>query len=165
MKKHFKVIILTPIIIVLLFALLFGYNILFGGYNYETDIDCVNNTIFDYQVDNVIYKYENEKNEILLYNSKSGRVFQCLLKKRKNLDKIEYKLKYSATAVPITYHKEWAEVDKNLRYIFTDYENDIEDIDCDGFEPIGTKIYYHLSDGTEESCWIYVIDETNMDKK
>ena len=134
----------------------------FGGYNYTSDIECVNSDSDDtFYIENVIFKYENDKKEFIIYNNPDDIICQFILKKREFLGETKYKSWImEMPAPPITYHKEWTEIDKNLRYIFVDYENDIEDIDCQGFEPVGTKIYYTIANGKQESCWIYIIDES-----
>lgn len=161
MKKFIKTIILVPIIIVISFIIIFGINYIFGGYNYESDIDCINHYVgYEYQVNTVLYKYDNNNKEILLYNSNNGTFFNCILDKKNKNGKTLYKFNKSSNTPPITWNTEWNEIDKNLKFIFVDYENDIEDIDCMGYEPQGTKIYYKLANGKEESCWIYIIDKT-----
>lgn len=57
----------------------------------------------------------------------------------------------------VHWYKEWNEVDKHLKYIFVDFENDIENIDCGGYTPIGTRVNYQLRNGDKESCWIYIL--------
>lgn len=161
MKKFLKVIVLLLLTIVIFPLLILGSDYLFGGYNYESDIDCINDYVgFGYQVNKVLYKYENENKEILLYESNNGTFFNCILEKKSKNNKYLYRFKKSSNTPPITWNKEWEEVDKNLKYIFVDYQDDIKDIDCMGYEPEGTKIYYKLEDGKEESCWIYIIDKS-----
>lgn len=137
------------------------YNNLFSGYNYGSDLDCIKYHSFkNHDAQTIVFKYENKKREIILFNTQDNFFYNCILDKKQKNGKTMYRLNCKSNTPPITYHTEWTEVDKNLRYIFVDYENDIEDIDCQGFEPIGTKIYYTIANGEQKSCWIYIIDES-----
>ncbi len=165
MKKFLKIIFITPVTIIMLFVIIVILNIVFGGYSFESDIDCVNSSFNNaFTLETIVYKYENNSNELLIYNSSDNEIFEAVLNKKQVLGKTKYKLKKSSTSAPITYNKNWTEVNRNLRYIFVDYEEDIKNIDCEGYEPVGTKIYYKLPNGEEKSCWIYIIDETKTDE-
>ena len=162
MKNNKK---LKIVSVVFLFVILISM-ILYNNDNFDSDIECINNYVgYNYQVEDVIFKYESEKKEIVLYSSNNGTFFNCLLDKRKIFNRTVYRLDKNSNTPPITWYKEWVELDKKTRYIFLDYEKDIEKVDCNGFEPVGTKIHYRLLNGDEESCWIYVIDETKQEKK
>lgn len=165
MKKFLKVIALFLLIVVVFPLLILGIDSIFGGYNYKTDIDCVNSRVgYGFQVKTVLYKYENEDKEILLYEPNNGTFFNCVLGKKSKNGEDLYRFEKGSNTPPITWFKEWVEVDKNLQYIFVDFQDDIEDIDCMGYEPEGAKIYYKIATGEEESCWIYVIDKTKSEK-
>ncbi|MDE5984759.1 MAG: hypothetical protein K2H13_05850, partial [Eubacterium sp.] len=141
LKKAILYLIMIPFLIIILFVFSFIVQLFFGGYNYTSDIECVNSSK-SFHIEEVVFKYENDKKEFIIYNDSNYDVCQSILKKREFLGETKYKHWISETAGPITYYTEWTEIDKNLRYICVDYENDIEDIDCQGFEPVGTKIYY-----------------------
>ena len=161
MKKFLKTTFFILITIIVLFAIIVILNTIFGGYTFETDIDCVNsNYNNEFNLETIVFKYENNYKEILIYNSSNNEIFECVLDKKQFLGKTKYRLKKSSTSAPVTYHKNWNEVNSNLRYIFVDFEEDIKDVECEGYEPVGTKIYYKIPTGEEKSCWIYVIDKT-----
>lgn len=153
------------ITIIVSFVIIVTLNIVFGGYNFKSDIDCVNSSyissyINESNLETIVFKYENDRKEILIYNSSNNEIFECILDKKQFSGETKYRLRKSSTSAPITYRKNWTEVNSNLRYIFVDFEEDIKDVDCEGYNPIGTKIYYKIPNGEEKSCWIYVIDET-----
>lgn len=161
MKKFFKTTFFMLITIIVLFAIIVILNTVFGGYNFKSDIDCVNSKYNnEFNLETIVFKYENNCKEILIYNSSNNEIFECILDKKQFLGETKYRLRKSSTSAPVTYYKNWTEVNSNLRYIFVDFEEDIKDVECEGYNPIGTKIYYKIPNGEEKSCWIYVIDET-----
>lgn len=146
---------------VLFFIVVLIIHNIFGGYNYMTDIECIEyNSFENFDVKTMVFKYENSRSEIIFFNTENNLFYTCYLDKKLKNGKTMYRMKSKSNMPPITYHTEWTEVDKNLRYIFVRYEKDIEDIDCQGFEPVGTKIYYTIANGERKSCWIYIIDES-----
>lgn len=159
LRKTILYLIMIPIILVflLIFSLLVQF--FWSGYDYTSDIECVNSSKY-FECKEIVFKYENDKKVFLIYNDSNNIVYQCILNKRKFLEETKYKLLINRTAAPTPFLKEWTEIDQDLRFIFVDYENDIEDIDCQGFEPVGTKIYYNIANGEQKSCWIYIIDES-----
>ncbi|MCM1115464.1 MAG: hypothetical protein NC397_08215 [Clostridium sp.] len=161
MKKSFKCILLFLLAIIVLFIMLFSLNYFFGGYSYNNDIECLNHYMSqDCQIKEIVYKYENEDNEILLYNSNNGMFFNCILDKKSNSNVTKYRLNHNSNSTPVTWNNEWEEIGGKLKYIFVKYEDDIKNIDCGDCSPLGTKINYKLMNGEEKSCWIYIIDRT-----
>lgn len=161
MKKFLKTAFFILITIIVSFVIIVISNIIFGGYNFKSDIDCVNSSyINEFNLETIVFKYENDCKEILIYSSSNNMIFECILDKKQFSGETKYKLRKRSTSALNTYYKNWTEVNSNLRYIFVDFEEDIKDIECEGYNPIGTKIYYKIPNGEEESCWIYVIDET-----
>ena len=61
---------------------------------------------------------------------------------------------------PVTYHTEWNKVNKDLLFIYVHYKDDIKNIDCMGYEPVGSQIVYNNSANETKYCWLYVIDKT-----
>lgn len=160
MKIKLKSII--PITLILLICVgAFVTNFFLGGYVYNSDIESINDNYKNgFELKTIIYKYENNDKEILIYNSVNNNVIQCILQKKTFWGKTKYKLCISSTAVPITHRNKWTVVDKDLKYIFVDYQEDIKDINCENLDPQGTKILYELPNGESKSCWIYIVDET-----
>lgn len=151
--------------IVLAFTTLFSAHILFGGYDYESDIECINDlsnndsNLIDDKVDNVVFRYKTGGKELLLYNSADGEFFTSILDYKEKNGKTYYQNWISETKPPITYHTEWEKVSDDFYYIYVKYEEDMEEIDCMGYEPVGTEIYYKLPYGKTERCYIYIIDK------
>ncbi len=165
MKKVLKFLIVFILTFSIQIAIFILWYALDGRYIYESPYEYVKtnsecNEIYDSRFEKEVFLYENDDNVIYLYNSPSNEFFTYIFDVKEKDGKKYYSLNYGGTMLPITWNKEWEEVDKNLKYIFVDYQDDIKDIDCMGYEPEGTKIYYKLEDGKEESCWIYIIDKS-----
>jgi len=128
---------------------------------YTSDIDCVNDTgMLVPKIEKVIYKYETNHRELLLYNSSDGEFNRYVLKKIKIGNKNFYKYASYNNMPPIEWDAKWTRITRNLKYIFVQYKDDIEDFDCEGYTPEGTKIHYVIASGEEDWCWIYIIDKT-----
>lgn len=162
MKKKFKH--YAPLIItILLFISFISIYVVLSGYKYNSDIECINSVSKGdeyFELEKVLFKFENDKKELIFYNSKNNYVITCELYKKEIFGEQKYKFKTSSTSGLNPLKKEWQAFDENIEYIFVQYERDIEDIDCKGYTPVGTKIPHKISTGEETSCWIYVIDKS-----
>lgn len=159
--KHYSPLIITVCFIIFIIVI----SVLFSGYKYNSDIECINSVASGdefFEINNVLFKFENKSKELVFYNSKDDYVIQCSLRRKEIFGKIKYKFITSSNSGLNYYIKEWQCFDKNIEYIFVKYEDDIKNIDCKGYKPVGTKINYKNGDGKETSCWIYVIDKTKQ---
>lgn len=159
MKRKILISVSICLSIVLMF-LVFSY-IYINGYRFESDIECVNyNMPYISQYSKTIYKYENDDCEILIYNSNDGNIFELTMIKKTINDNVKYKFhSQNATSLP-TSNYEWTEVNEDVKYIYLDLYEDIENIDCGGYQPVSEKIEYTYQNGEKDSCWIFVIDKT-----
>lgn len=145
-------------IVLMLFVFSYTY---VNGYRFESDIECVNyNTPSVSQYGKTIYKYENDACEILIYKSNDGTIFESTMHKKIINGKVKYKFhSQNSTSLPTTFY-EWTKVNEDVKYIYLDLYEDIEKVDCGGYEPASEKIEYTYKDGEKDSCWIFVIDKT-----
>ncbi len=153
----------TPLIIMicLLISFISGYVVL-SDYKYDSDVDCIT-TVTEYkfsEYDKTLCKIEGENKEVLFYRGKNNLLFRCDLKKKSFLGKTKYKFEMNQSNGVNFLSKEWIELDDNVKYIAVKYKDDILEIDCGEYEPIGIKINYENINGEKISCWIYVIDKT-----
>lgn len=178
MKKAIKITLITIALLLaavlsvfFAFATMFSAHIAFGGYDYESDIECINDlnnngsSLIDDKVDDVVFRYKTGGKELFLYNSADGEFFTSILDYKEKNGKTYYRNRITKTEPPITYHTEWEKVSDDFYYIYVDYEKDLEEIDCMGYEPVGTEIYYKLPYGRTERCYIYVIDKNAQQQK
>lgn len=161
MKKFFKIILVIFLIICILCVLIF-INSRFGGYKYVSDMDCINsyaNSLMEF--DKLIYKYENDDTELIIYSASNGDYCTCYMNKKTKKNQVYYKYKFLTDLIaPVTYHTEWNKVNDDLYFIYVDYEDDIEEIDCCGYTPVGTRLEYTNAAGEFDIFWIYVVDRT-----
>lgn len=140
--------------------LIVGIWMIFGGYTADTDIEAIDRILVE-PCETVLFRYETDKKEILLYKSKSNDTYECILDKRTIFGITKYRNHEAWTSGLIDYNGNWNIVDKKLRYAIVDDEDDIEQFDCEGFTPIGTKISFTKPDGRSTHRWVYVIDESS----
>lgn len=162
MKKRNKILLVIFLLIVLIVSVLVVKH-LFFGYRFESAIDCVNDAADreHWGTENVIYTYENNDYALVIYNTEGGDYFTSYCKKQKKNDTYYYKnVLLTNMLSPSTYQKEWNKVGKSLYFIYVAYENDIEEIDACGYQPVGTRIQYKNSAEETKTCWIYVVDTT-----
>lgn len=150
MKKLFFPLIAAILIVLIWFV--------FGNYTAATDIEAVEEN-FGEACETILYKYETDKKEILLYTSKNNNTYECILNKRTILGRTKYRSHETWTSGLIDWNGEWNIVDKNLRYAIVHDEKEFEQFDCEGFTPIATKISYVKSNGDFDYRWVYIIDE------
>lgn len=62
-----------------------------------------------------------------------------------------YRLNNATNFSPVTLRKEWKIINKNLKYIYVKYEDDIKDMDCGDSQPKGTQIHYKIQNGDKKS--------------
>lgn len=146
-------------IILLLYLVINSTNL---GYHEIRDIDCIETDLGDEEInDNILFSYENDNGEILLYNSPQKGFYKYHLKKEKILGTVKYREKYSDNILPNTaYKNEFKEVDKYLSYTFVNCEDDIESIDFGGYNPIYSKFEYFDKHGNKVFCYICILDKT-----
>lgn len=157
--KRSKLILILSIILIVPIAIVL-YSSFFGGYYFKTE-ECIRRYVNqNIESKNVVFKYETQNNEIILYNLDNGEFFDCVLDKKVKNGTTLYRLNNTTNTSPVTWDKEWKTIDKNLKYIYVKDKDDIKDINCKDSEPKGTKIYYKLQNGEKKSCWIYIVDET-----
>ncbi len=158
--KHYSPLIITICFLIFIIVI----SVLFSGYKYDSDIECImkvtESGILEYK--ETLCKIEGENKEIVFYNNKYGEISKCNLKKKNFFGTTKYKFQHASNSGPDYFSKDWTELDDNLKYIAVKYEDDIKNIDCEGYKPVGTKINYKKGDGKETSCWIYVIDKTKQ---
>lgn len=132
-----------------------------NGYRFESDIECANyNMPSVSQYSKTIYKYENDDCEILIYKSNDGNIFESTMYKKSLNGKVKYKFhSQNTTSLPTSYY-EWTEVNEDVKYIYLELYEDIEKVDCGGYEPVSEKLEYTYQNGEKDSCWIFVIDKT-----
>lgn len=158
--KRSKLILILSIILIVPIAIVL-YSSFFGGYYFKTEEECIRRYVNqNIESKNVVFKYETQNNEIILYNLDNGEFFDCVLDKKVKNGTTLYRLNNTTNTSPVTWDKEWKTIDKNLKYIYVKCKDDIKDINCKDSEPKGTKIYYKLQNGEKKSCWIYIVDET-----
>lgn len=158
MKKTKKLfIIIGSIVLVMVFFITsIACYFTFFSYRYNSDVEAVSSSLGKFK--SIIYKYETNKNEIVLYNSVDHDTFECTLSKQKIFGNEKYKIKVCHTSAFVSY--DWKKVNRNLKYVSLRNEEDIKNFDCEGYEPIKTKITYTIAKGCNETRWVYVIDKT-----
>ena len=130
----------------------------FIGYNYESAESCAISS-FNTGAD-LVYVYENNSIALVTLNS-SGDYYTCYCKKLRRGDSFAFKRVFRTNMIPpVTYTTEWNKVNKDLYFIYVDYKNDIEKIDCMNYEPIGSYIKWTNAVGEIDYCWLYIIDKT-----
>ncbi len=132
----------------------------FSGYKYDSDIECINSSV---AYEKTLFKLEDDDHELIYFRSKyTEHINKCELKKKKIFGDIKYKIVALDTSSPHYLDKKWIAFNDDIKYIAVKYEDDIKNIDCEGYKPVGTKINYKKGDGEKTSCWIYVIDKTKQ---
>lgn len=154
-KKKFMSFFLT---LLTLISIILLHNFI-GGYNYETDVACINSEVWksDY-VDNIVFKYENEKQEIIMYQTEDKTFWTGLVYKRTVNGITRYKFKHTSTTVP--YNNITNEI-KELgcfRYIAVHNDKDIEKYDFVKYEPEMFEIEFKTSDGITNKGILYITD-------
>lgn len=159
MKKFVKIISLFAVLVIFVLLLIARFSMV--QYTSKSDIEAVNKAYGDvWAYESTVFKYENDNYEIFLYNTKENLPFESVLKKRNFGSETKFKSEFVHTGILCSHDGEWKKVDKKLRYIIVENENDIEKFDCGEFTPIKEKLYYSVTDGTYRTEWIYIIDET-----
>lgn len=163
MKKVIKSVLKVFLIIlftILIIGLLIVSKSYFGRYDTDNEIDCINNSADSYsQIDEIVFRYENDDDVLISYNTDNAGYYFASLDKKNDGNKTLYKTKLLTNGLqPITYEKEWQRITKDIFIIYVDFENDIEEIDCCGYTPVGTKIEYKTAAGKTERCWLYLVD-------
>lgn len=160
MKKISKKTVSFLIVILLIIFILFFYNL--STYTAESDIEAVND-IWASDLENcetIIYKYETKNKELILYKSKSGTTYECILNKKNIFGETKYKNDICYTSGFVTKLGDWNVVNRNFKYAIVNNENDIEKFDYGDDEFQCTKIDFTFSNGNHRSRYVYVIDKT-----
>lgn len=159
MKKILKVLMALLLITVLICTAVF-FHFLYGGFKYDNEIDCVNDSSLG-ELDKIEFRYENDDSVLIAYYTESGKYCFTSLRKKTDGDKTLYKSRFhSDSMIPVTCRTQWRRITKDLFIIYVKYEDDIEEIDSCGYTPVGTKITYTNAVGETETDWIYVVDKT-----
>lgn len=168
MNKKLKKIILSIVIIIAILAhFVLVFEFLFVGFDYyDNDIDCINskwsslyNTSDSYVNSTIIFKYENNSQELFVVEDSKGEQWVGHLKKIKIGNKCYYGFRemgmYSTYYSPLT--NEWKREGK-FKYIFLEDKKDIENFDCKNKEPICTEIDYTSNSGHNLKGYMFVLD-------
>ena len=134
----------------------------FGSYTADTDIEAIDEILVE-PCETVLFRYETDKKEILLYTTKSNDTYECILDKRTIFGKTKYRNHEAWTSGWIDRNGNWNIVDKKLRYAIVDDKKDLEKFDCEGFTPMITEITFKKSDGHLDYRWVCVIDESTQE--
>lgn len=135
----------------------------FGGYRFETDIECINSKVPETeQVRNIVFKYENDKQEIIMYQSDSGTFWTGLLDKKTKDGTVKYKFNCVETSVPSSVvgrlHKvgcfEYVAIDVGEKYY------DISQYDFGEYTPRQYEIEYTSANGIKRHEYLYLADTT-----
>lgn len=136
----------------------------FLGYKYSSVLDTVSSESLDdrHRLSKLIYQYENDSNAFVVYDGNDNNVFlTAYIKKQRFGNSYKYKrLVITNMKTPREYDPVVIKVSKNLYYVYVEYEEDIDKIDCMGYTPEGEKIEWQDTTGEKHYCWIYVIDKT-----
>lgn len=166
-NRRIRKIIGAVMIVVSAIGLLYIFvNSTFMGYHAYKDFQCVSEHSMSYEQieNNILFSYENDDAEILLYYSPKKGFYKYHLLKKKIFGTTKYKMKYGDNIEPNGFSKEIYEVDKNLSYTYVNYERDIENVDFQGCTPIYSKVEYVKYDGSKTFCYICIIDKTESGK-
>lgn len=135
----------------------------FGGYRFETDIECINSKVSETeQVRNVVFKYENDKQEIIMYQSESGTFWTGLLDKKIKDGSVKYKFNYVDTSVPSAVVGRIHEVScfKYVAIDVTEKYYDISKYDFGEYTPQQFEIKYTSANGIIRHEYLYFVDTT-----
>lgn len=143
-----------------MFFLLFLYNL--STYTAKSDIEAVDD-IWNSDLENcetIIYKYETNNKELILYKSKSGTTYECILNKKNIFGETRYKNDICYTSGFVTKLGAWNVVNRDFKYAIVNNENDIEKFDYGNDEFQCEKIDFTFSNGNHRVLYVYVIDKT-----
>ncbi len=145
--------------VVLLIVFIITLHNYLGGYNYESDIDCINSEVtkHDY-VDNIVFKYENDNQEIIMYQSKDKAFWTGWVYKRTVNGITRYKFKHTATIVP--YNNVTKEVRKLgcFKYVAVDTKDEIKDFNFGKYEPEEFEIKFTNQRNEYIEAILYIAD-------
>ena len=154
-KRKFRSVALTIAIIVSIFVL----HSCIGGYVYETDVDCINSEVTkNNYVDNVVFKYENDKQEIIMYQSKDKTFWIGLVYKRTVNGITRYKFKHTATIVPYNEILKEVRILGCFKYVAVHSNEDIAEYDFGKYEPEMFEIEFKTFEGITNRGNLYIVD-------
>ena len=154
-KKNFVSIFLILIAIISVILL---HNFI-GGYNYESDIDCINSEVLenDY-IDNVVFKYENDTQEIIMYQSNDKTFWTGWVYKRTVNGITRYKFKHTATIVPYNSVTKEVRTLGCFKYVAVHDGEDITNYDFGKYEPELFEIEFKTYEGKTNKGTLYIAD-------
>ena len=141
------------------FVLFFTFFVI---YQYDSDIAAVESGSFgaDYQVDEILFKYENDKAEIMFYRATDGSIVESQVKKINIFGKTKYTNSNSSSS--IVYAPEWTNIGSTLKYRIYRYESDINYEDFGKYETRVYKLAFYYPLANEHSTsYIAIIDKSN----
>lgn len=164
MKKALRNILIFFVIMILLFIVVDH----FGGYRFETDIECINSKVPETeQVRNVVFKYENDKQEIIMYQSESGTFWTGLLDKKTVDGSTLYKFNNTATKFP-SYLVGKTRTLGCFKYVAIDVDEKYYDIsyyDFGEYTPQQFEIEYTSANGIKWHEYLYIADTLDKNSK
>lgn len=153
MKKFIKVSIIVFILLVFIY-LSFNFFV-FGNTYYENDLEAINaNLGVSVNVDSVIYKYENKKQEFFIIEDTTGEWWLGHLNKRKNS---LYQFREMTMFGPNYHASDWYH-EGSFKYTIVKEQDDFSKFDCGNKEPICTEINYFGKNNHQLKGYIYLIE-------
>ena len=167
MKKFVKKLSKLMLILISVFVVIVGMISCWffsNDYDYTDKIDCLNAHLLSYEqgVNYIEFEYENDDNVILTYYTNRGGYYRASLAKKIIKGTIYYALLTNSTSPPVTYHTTWTRMTKEIFMIYVKYENDIDNIDCCGYTPVGSKITFIDSTGKAVTDLLYIVDTSKQ---
>ena len=167
MKKFIKKLLKLMLILISVFVVIVGIISCwyFGNdYDYTDKIECLNAYLTSYEqgVNYIVFEYENDDNVVLTFYTNRGGYYRALLAKKIINGTTYYDFMNASTSPPVTYNTTWTRMTKEIFMIYVKYENDIDDIDCCGYTPVGTKITFIDSTGKAGTAWLYIVDTSKQ---
>lgn len=144
MKKFIKKLLKLMLILISVFVVIVGIISCWyfsNDYDYTDKIECLNAYLTSYEqgVNYIVFEYENDDNVVLTFYTNRGGYYRALLAKKIINGTTYYDFMNASTSPPVTYNTTWTRMTKEIFMIYVKYENDIDDIDCCGYTPVGTK--------------------------
>lgn len=152
LKKWCVITIVTILVIVFSF-----YNAVHhsGGY-YKSDIECINSHFssnYD-SVKDLVFRFENDKQEFIMYTSPDGTFWTGHLHKKQIGDNKYYQFAEMTTMSP-NVHSQELRREGAFQYKCVEDKSDIEKYDFNGNIPECFELNYIIND-KNESCFIFI---------
>lgn len=138
---------------------------LFGTY-YYSDVDCINASAHgspDWTVDKIMFKYTNDKQELVIFKAEDGSDEIAVLDTKIKNGKPMYRLESLGDSLPI-FNLEWKNIGDDFALICRDRKEDLAEFSTQGYTPIMEEIEYQFK-GRNETCYLYFIDKSQKINK